>query len=238
MYAMKRLNRTICLFIPAALCGVWTTGVQADRPDSVRTVKEINAGAAGGLYVGNREPLQSSPLMKLPVGAIKPKGWLRYQLETEAKGMTGRLPEISAWCKFEGNAWADPQGKGHSGWEELPYWLKGYGDLGYVLHNEAIIKETRRWIEAVLSSQEADGWFGPRALRTSLKGQPDLWPHMVMVNVLQSYYEYSEDPRILPFMTRYFRWQLQVPDVDFMAGYWPKMRAGDNLESVYWLYNR
>ena len=53
--------------------------------------------------------------------------------------MTGRLPEISKWCKFEGNAWADPQGQGHSGWEELPYWLKGYGDLGYVLKDEAII---------------------------------------------------------------------------------------------------
>ena len=63
--------------------------------------------------------------------------------------MTGRLPEISPWCKFDRNAWADPEGKGHSGWEELPYWLKGYGDLGYVLKDEAIIKEARRWIEAV-----------------------------------------------------------------------------------------
>ena len=27
-------------------------------------------------------------------------------------------------------------------------------------------------------------------------------------------------------------------EADFMVGYWPKMRAGDNLESVYWLYNR
>ena len=60
-------------------------------------------------------------------------------LELEAQGMTGRLTEISPWCKFEKNAWASPEGKGHSGWEELPYWLKGYGDLGYVLKDEAII---------------------------------------------------------------------------------------------------
>ena len=77
--------------------------------------------------------------MKLPIGAIKPKGWLLHQLELERDGMTGHLTEISSWCKFESSAWADPNGKGHNGWEELPYWLKGFGDLGYVLHDEKII---------------------------------------------------------------------------------------------------
>ena len=77
--------------------------------------------------------------MKLPIGAITPKGWLRHQLELERDGMAGHLAEISPWCKFEGNAWASPQGQGQNGWEELPYWLKGYGDLGYVLKDQAII---------------------------------------------------------------------------------------------------
>ena len=54
--------------------------------------------------------------------------------------MTGRLSEISPWLKFEDSAWSDPQGKGKNGWEELPYWLKGYGDLGYVLNDPEIIK--------------------------------------------------------------------------------------------------
>ena len=71
----------------------------------------------------------------------------------------------------------------------MPYWLKGYGDLGYVLHDEKVIKEARRWIDAVLAGQEDDGWFGPRALRASLEGKPDLWPNMLILNVLQSYYE-------------------------------------------------
>jgi len=190
------------------------------------------------LYLGNRPPLLSSPFMKLPIGSITPKGWLRQQLVLEASGMTGRLPEISKWCKFEGNAWAASDGQGHSGWEELPYWLKGFGDLGYVLKDERIIKEARQWIDGVLASQESDGWFGPRSLKTSLNGKPDLWPHMVMLNVLQSFYEYSADPRVIPFMLKYHKWLNTQPGENFGNGYWPKIRFGDNVETAYWLYNR
>ena len=113
--------------------------------------------------------------------------------------MTGHLEEISKWCKFEDSAWAAPDGQGKCGWEELPYWLKGYGDLGYVLKDEKIIANARKWIDATLASQEADGYFGPRANKTSLEGKPDLWPHMVMLNVLQSFYEYTGDARVIPF---------------------------------------
>ncbi len=189
-------------------------------------------------YTGNRQPLLPTAFGKLPIGAIAPRGWLRHQLELESQGMTGRLTEISPWCRFENNAWTDPRGKGHSGWEEMPYWLKGYADLGYVLKDEAIIREAKRWIEAALASQTADGWFGPDGLRTSQDGKPDLWPHMLMLNVMQSYYEYTADSRVLPFMENYFRWEMACPEQDFLTGYWPAPRGGDNLASVYWLYNR
>ena len=156
----------MALLLPfAPLCGA-----TVDHAD-VKVVSTPAASSSQPLYTGNREPLLPSPLIKLPIGSIKPKGWLRHQLELEAQGMTGRLEEISKWCKFEGNAWADPQGKGHSGWEELPYWLKGYGDLGYVLDDPEIIKSARKWIDAVLASQEADGWFGPRANQDRAQGQ-------------------------------------------------------------------
>lgn len=198
----------------------------------------IGADPRGSLYIANREPLLPSRLMKLPIGSIVPRGWLRHQLALEADGMIGHLTEISKWCKFEGNAWASPEGQGHSGWEELPYWLKGFGDLGYVLQDQRIIQEARRWIEAVLSSQEPSGWFGPRALKTSLEGKPDLWPHMVMLNVLQSFHEYTRDERVIPFMLNYHRWLNQLPPSSFGQGYWPRIRFGDNIETAYWLYNR
>jgi hypothetical protein len=61
---------------------------------------------------------------------------------------------------------------------------------------------------------------------------------MVMLNVLQSFYEYSADDRVLPFMTKYLRWLNSRPGEDFGRGYWPKIRFGDTIETAYWLYNR
>jgi hypothetical protein len=215
-----------------SLCGA------AQSETEVKVVSAPAMSSPNPSYVGNRAPLLPNPLIKLPIGSIKPKGWVRQQLELEAQGMTGHLQEISKWCKFDDNAWSDAQGRGHSGWEELPYWLKGYGDLGYVLGDQQITKSARKWIEAVLASQEADGWFGPRGLKTGLKGKPDLWPHMVMCNVLQSFYEYTGDERVVPFLTRYFKWLNTQPKENFGAGYWPRIRFGDNVETLYWLYNR
>ncbi|PIZ30170.1 MAG: transcriptional initiation protein Tat, partial [Armatimonadetes bacterium CG_4_10_14_0_8_um_filter_66_14] len=222
-----------CILLTAG--GVTLVPAQDLEASAVDTPATATRNAS---YVSNREPLQPSPFMKLPIGSVTPKGWLRHMLELEADGMTGRLEALSPWLNFNTSAWASPTGEGERGWEELPYWLKGYGDLGYVLHDETLIAEARKWIEPVLASQREDGWFGPRALLTSLDGKPDLWPHMVMLNILQSFYEFTEDPRVLPLMTRYFQWQNQLPATAFGEGYWPKIRAGDNIESVHWLYNR
>ncbi len=189
---------------------------------------------SNSFYVSNRPPLLPSPFMKLPIGAIEPQGWLRHQLELEADGMTGHLPELSRWCNKEISAWMSPSGEGLFGWEELPYWLKGFGDLGYVLGDERIVNEAREWIDAILSSQEEDGWFAPRANK---KGN-DMWPNMIALNVLQSFHEYTGDERVLPLMREYFRWQLAVPEDQLLLGSWQKIRAGDNLESIHWLYNR
>ena len=236
----RPVSLSSALGVVLALCNVvsQSAGLAAPQPAEARLLDLPPLSSTNAFYVANRAPLQPSPFIKLPIGSITPRGWLRHQLELEARGMTGHLEEISKWCKFEGNSWADPQGQGHSGWEELPYWLKGYGDLGYVLKDQAMEKEARRWIDAVLSSQEESGWFGPRGLKTGLKGKPDLWPHMVMCNVLQSFYEATGDPRILPFLTKYFHWLNAQPGENFGAGYWPKLRFGDNIETAYWLYNR
>lgn len=222
----------------ALLVGAMAMASSAVGGESLTTVKHPPLGSTNRYYGGNRPPLQPSPLVRLPIGSIVPQGWLRHQLELARDGMIGRLKEISPWLDYERSAWASRDGRGERGWEEMPYWLKGFGDLGYVLNDPRLIAEARRWIEAVMASQRDDGWFGPRDLLTSLDGQPDLWPHMIMLNVLQSWHEFSGDPRALQVMRRYFQWQHRLPGRAFSVGYWPPLRAGDNIESVLWLYNR
>ena len=106
-------------------------------------------------YFGNREPLAPSPLVKLPVGAISPRGWLRKQLELQAAGFHGHLGEISEFLKKQNNAWLSSTGQGERGWEEVPYWLKGFGDCAYLLGNQEQIQEAKVWIEAAMKSVQA-----------------------------------------------------------------------------------
>ena len=152
--------------------------------------------------------------------------------------MTGHLEEISPFLDFSKSSWADPQGRGHFGWEEFPYWIKGYGDLGYVLGDEKIIANAKKWLKAAMATQREDGYFGPRELLVSLDKQfPDMWPQMPVLNALRSYYEFCGDPQVIDVMTKYFHWQDSLPAEDFGKGYWPRVRTGDNIESIHWLYN-
>lgn len=210
----------------------------------LRTVDTPPTRGENRFYPGNRTPLAPNPLIKLPLGSVRPEGWLRHQLELEAKGFSGRLEEISQFCKYDGNEWTSPAGQGKFGWEEVPYWLRGYIDLGYVLQDPAIIKRAGDWVNAVLKTQRANGYFGSESNIQSERVNGvrsrmlDIWPNMVMLFPLRSLYEATGDARVLPFMTKYFRWQMTVPLEDFLSASWQKQRGGDNLDSILWLYNR
>jgi hypothetical protein len=218
-------------------CAVCLLGVRAsgsaEQKSLITEASVVKVPATAGqnrYYISNKEPLVASPLVKLPIGAIEPKGWLLSQLQLMRNGFTGRLKEMSKFLS-SGSGWLTLKDKG---WEEMPYWLKGFGDLGYILKDPTLIEEAGRWLDEALSSQQPDGYFGPADNKKNL----DLWPNMLMLSCLQSFYEATGDKRVIPFMTKYFRYELGLPPDDLLPGSWQKLRGGDNLESVYWLYNR
>jgi hypothetical protein len=205
----------------------------------VQIVKIPDTSHTNAHYVSNRAPLKPSTLIKLPVGAIRPENWLRECLVRQSEGLTRHLGEISVWLQKEDNAWLSPDGEGKWGWEEVPYWLKGYANIGYILEDEFMIEEAKIWLKGVLNSQRSDGNFGPVS-RGERDDPQDFWPNMIMLYCLQSYYDFSDDEKVIELMTRYFRYQLNVPEESFLSPihYWARVRGGDNLHSVMWLYNR
>lgn len=228
---MKKINRIFLQFV--VISGVFfCLDVHAQKDMKISVVDRPDVQTVNTNYVQNRAPLLPLNCIKLPVGEVKPQGWLLEMLHRQKNGLNGHLGEISAWLDKDNNAWL---GTGTDyGWEEVPYWLKGYGDMAYILGDEKMIKEAKTWIEAAFKSQRKDGYFGPYIEKN---GKPDLWGNMIMLWCLQSYYEYSNDQRVIDLMTDYFKWELALPDDTFLKDYWENSRGGDNLLSVYWLYN-
>ncbi|MFT4093715.1 MAG: glycoside hydrolase family 127 protein [Niabella sp.] len=228
-------NRGLLTVIIVMLMALFDTTNIYGQENNITNVERPSNKPANDFYLSNKKPLQPLHFIKLPVGSIQPGGWLMKYLELQRDGLTGHLGEISAWLAKKDNAWLSKDGSGDHGWEEVPYWLKGYADLGYILKDQKIINEAKLWLNAAMNSQRADGYFGPMILKN---GKPDLWGNMIMLWCLQSYYDYSTDERVLSFMEKYFRWEYNLPDSMFLKDYWENSRGGDNLLSVYWLYNR
>ncbi len=227
------MNHLAILIVLACLVALGGCAMDGD----VTMVERPPVDSTNAYYISNRPPLEPSALIKLPVGSVTAEGWLRRCLELQADGVTGHLEELSPWLEKDGNAWLSPDGQGKWGWEEVPYWLKGYGDIGYLLGDQRMIAESRIWLEGAINSQRADGNFGPVRIFED-DGSQDFWANMPMLFCLQSYYEYTGDQRVIDLMTRYFKYQMTVPDDKLLTHYWQHMRGGDNLFSIYWLYNR
>lgn len=202
----------------------------------------LGAAAASPVTIGisQRPPatisdsrLRPLTLEKLPLGSIVPQGWLLRQLELQRDGLNGHLSEISAWLDKSNNAWL-VEGA-HNGWEELPYWLRGYSRLAYILDDNRMKQEAAAWLEPVIASQREDGFFGPENKRGE---RPEIWAQMLMLDCLQGYYEETGDKRVLELMKRFFEWEMSVPDKDFIKDYWENCRGGDNIWSVIWYYGK
>lgn len=189
----------------------------------------------------NRAPLQPRPYAELPIGAVKPAGWLGEQLVRMRDGMTGHLDSLYPQVMGPRNGWVGGDG---DVWERGPYWIDGLLPLAYILEDQRLIAKVKPWVEWALASQTADGNFGPVTDRPAEPGLQrdkarDWWPRMVVLKVLQQYHSATGDKRVLDFMDRYFRYQLaQLPQTPLDNWTkWGRQRGGDNLAVVYWLYN-
>lgn len=191
--------------------------------------------------VFNRAPLVETPYAQLPIGDIRPEGWLRTQMQTMLDGMTGHLDEIYAKVVGDNNAWLGGEG---DAWERGPYWIDGALPMAYIMGDEALKAKCMKWVEAILASQKENGYFGPDTDRPSMDGMQrdnaaDWWPRMVALKILQQYYMATGDSRVIDFMTRYFHYQAATLPSKPLGHwtFWGAERGGDNLLVVYWLYN-
>ena len=120
---------------------------------------------------------------------IKPRGWLRRQLEIQANGLSGNLDKV--WPDIRDSAWI---GGDREGWERVPYWLDGFIPLAYLLEDEDMIGRVHKYIDAIIAGQDEDGWLCP-CKKEDIPAY-DTWAVQLISKVLVVYYQCSGDERI------------------------------------------
>jgi DUF1680 family protein len=188
--------------------------------------------ARGGQPAAARGAELRPPVFRpLPLGRIRPAGWLRSQLEIQAAGLSGHVDEF--WPDIKDSAWIGGKAEG---WERVPYWLDGIVPLAYLLDDPALQAKVKRFVDHILDHQQADGWLGPIGDTAGHKPY-DPWPLFPLFKALTQYHDATGDPRVIPALLRCARRIGQVMDQTPLIS-WARMRAADFAVSLYWLYVR
>ena len=189
------------------------------------------AVAAGAASQPGASALVAPMFRPLPLGAIRPEGWLLRQLRIQAAGLTGHLDEF--WPDVADSQWF---GGNAEGWERAPYWLDGAIPLAWLLDDEQLKARIGRHVAYIVEHQRADGWYGPYPVDAVTK-RYDMWAILLANKVLAQYHDATRDARVLDAVRRSLAAMSEglrrTPLYD-----WGRFRWFEGLISIFHVYER
>ncbi len=180
------------------------------------------------------QPLKFTPL---PLGSIRPQGWLARQLRIQADGLSGHLDEF--WPDIKDSAWFGGEAEG---WERAPYWLDGVIPLAWLLDDAALKAKVTGYMDYILDHQTEDGWLGP-VERNPFSGAAiipagvDLWSALLISKVLAQYHQVCGEARVLEALERLLRCLDGLLDRRPLFS-WAQARWFEGLIAIFYLYER
>ncbi len=167
----------------------------------------------------------------LPLGSIRPAGWLARQLRIQADGLSGHLDEF--WPDVGQSKWF---GGGAEGWERAPYWLDGVIPLARLLDDKPLQARIDRYVDYIVSHQRPDGWYSPYPEDATTR-RYDMWAILLANKALVQQHEASGDPRVLDAVMKSLRAIMEgierTPLYD-----WGRYRWFEGLIPVYYAYEK
>jgi hypothetical protein len=200
------------------------------------------AAAAGGVSrVHPRPPgrrarraasgLRAPALSPLPLGAIRPRGWLARQLRIQADGLSGHLDEF--WPDVGQSRWF---GGGAEGWERAPYWLDGVIPLAWGLDDSGLKTKVAGYVDQIVARQRPDGWFEPVPAEPGAKPY-DLWAILLVQKVLAQYHEATGDEAVFRSLEASLR--ALGPGLERTPLFnWGRYRWFEGLVPIFHVYDR
>lgn len=226
--------RSIVPLVP--LGGVWGAMNDGGR-EATRLHSALRFQLANLLTV---LPLVFEPI---PLGSIKPLGWIKDQLQLMADGLAGHEHEFYRYVA--NSTWIGRTEEYSSLDEAWPYWINGIVPLAYSLDNERLKAKVKESIDYIFDHQQADGWIGPE----TTPQRRFFWPRTLVLYAVTQYLEAepSQAASIIPKLYKYMELSRTML-ADNYLGYisrndsvfdyhWGITRSHDMLVSLQWLYD-
>ncbi|KAL8717047.1 MAG: hypothetical protein Q9225_005683, partial [Loekoesia sp. 1 TL-2023] len=173
-------------------------------------------------------------LSPLPLGSIKPSGWLDDQMQLMSNGLAGH--EHDFYPIISDSVWLGGYSEYSILNEGIPYWLNGLVPLAYGLDDDRLKGQTDNVVDYVLNHQQSDGWLGPEA-----PADRDIWARFPLCLGLMQLVEADESKsaRILPALYRFvtLMHQMLVQNSGFEQ-FWGRVRYPDMIITLQWLYEK
>lgn len=173
--------------------------------------------------------LADRAFIPLPLGSVRPTGWLAKQLRIQADSLSGKLDEL--WPDVRDSGWF---GGDADDWERVPYWLDGVVPLAFVLDDAVLKEKVTRHIDSILARQHEDGWLG---LKREDLGRHDPWSLLLVLKPLIQFHEATGDERVVGAVDRFLRRLDQHLNRSPLIN-WGEFRWFEGLLAIYWLYER
>ena len=177
------------------------------------------------------QALAARAFAPLPLGAIRPEGWLLRQLRIQASGLTGHLDEF--WPDIAESQWFGGKAEG---WERAPYWLDGAIPLAWLLDDGALKARITKHVAYVIDHQRDDGWYGPYPTDAVSK-RYDLWAILLVNKVLAQYHDATGDPRAIEAVAKSLRALSQGLERTPLYE-WGRFRWYEGLVPIFYVYER
>lgn len=131
--------------------------------------------------------------------AIKPEGWIKRQLEIQAKGLSGNLhkvwPDIRDSVRIGGN---------RNDWERVPYWLDGFIPLAYLLDDAEMKEVVEKYVNGIVKAQQPDGWICAGA-KSRQEVDDNTWEYLLTLKVLALYCDFTHSRKVEKVLYRAVR---------------------------------
>jgi len=167
----------------------------------------------------------------LPLGGVRPAGWLERQLRIQANGLSGHLDQF--WPDVGQSQWF---GGTAEGWERAPYWLDGVIPLAWLLDDQPLKKRITGYIDYIVAHQRAEGWFGPYPLDAVAK-RYDMWAILLANKVLAQYHQATGEARVLSAVVKSLRAMFDGLEKTPLYG-WGKFRWFEGLVPLFHAYEQ